>query len=204
MARRCVLGAMALRSRRPWVSVLLGVVLGFTAASWLIVPTVLEIGAKRRKSTACAYYGHAGGLGRGHESAGGTAGGDAWRADADEAGDDDQEEQDDEDEERTAGNRSARGHGGPPPPPFPRPRNFLYVGVMTAKKYLDSRAVAAHRTWTRSIPGKVEFFSSEGSGALPLPAAVPVVSLPGYMHDHYLHKYEWFMRADDDVYIRGD
>lgn len=24
------------------------------------------------------------------------------------------------------------------------------------------------------------------------------------MHDHYLDKYEWFMRADDDVYIKSE
>jgi chondroitin sulfate synthase len=24
------------------------------------------------------------------------------------------------------------------------------------------------------------------------------------MHDHYIENFEWFMRADDDVFIKGD
>ncbi|XP_005871167.1 PREDICTED: chondroitin sulfate synthase 1, partial [Myotis brandtii] len=106
---------------------------------------------------------------------------------------------------------------GPAPEGGPRDRNFLFVGVMTAQKYLQTRAVAVYRTWSKTIPGRVEFFSSEGSDtSIP----IPIVPLRGvddsyppqkksfmmlkYMHDHYLDQYEWFMRADDDVYIKGD
>ena len=149
------------------------------------------------------------------ETVGGTAGSNAWRKERDNPVSSPEESEEEEESVFRTGNGSGDGGG-----PISRPRHFLYVGVMTAKKYLDTRAVAAHRTWTRSIPGKVEFFSSEGSETVPLPVPVPVVSLAGvddsyppqkksfmmlkYMHDHYLDKYEWFMRADDDVYIRGE
>ncbi|XP_002730458.2 chondroitin sulfate synthase 3-like [Saccoglossus kowalevskii] len=96
--------------------------------------------------------------------------------------------------------------------------NFLYVGVMTAKKYISTRVVAVNNTWARTIPGRVTFFSSFDSNSSD--RTLPLVSLPGvddtyppqkkaflmlkYMHDKYINDFEWFMRTDDDVYIKGD
>ncbi|XP_078603702.1 chondroitin sulfate synthase 1-like [Branchiostoma floridae x Branchiostoma japonicum] len=95
---------------------------------------------------------------------------------------------------------------------------LVYVGVMTAKKHLDNRVVAAQETWVRDLPGKVEFFSSADS-ADAAPEGVSVVALKGvtdayppmkksflmlkYMYDHYVDRFDWFIRADDDVYIKG-
>ncbi|XP_037082858.1 chondroitin sulfate synthase 1-like [Pollicipes pollicipes] len=88
---------------------------------------------------------------------------------------------------------------------------------MTADQFLDSRAVAVHETWGQAVPGKVKFFTSETSGG---PRDLPIVRLRGvtdqyppqkksfmmlkHMYENYIDKYEWFMRADDDVYIRMD
>lgn len=96
--------------------------------------------------------------------------------------------------------------------------NFLFIGVMTAQKYIDTRALTAFRTWSDSINGKVMFFSSAGSKTSH--NELPVIGLSGvddsyppqkksfmmlkYIHDHYIDDYEWFMRADDDVFIKGD
>ncbi|XP_061164953.1 chondroitin sulfate synthase 1-like [Saccostrea echinata] len=100
----------------------------------------------------------------------------------------------------------------------PDERGFLLIGVITAKKFLDTRAVAAFDTWTSTCQGvcKVLFFSSEGSSS----HKIPVISIDGvddsyppqrksllmlkYMHDNYINNFEWFMRADDDVFIKGD
>ncbi|XP_028728647.1 chondroitin sulfate synthase 1 [Peromyscus leucopus] len=178
---------MAARGRRAWLSMLLGLVLGFVLASRLVLPRASElkrVGPRRRPSPEGCRPGQS-------ASQPGGARGDARGA------------------QLWPHSSAAEG--------VPRDRNFLFVGVMTAQKYLQTRAVAAYRTWSKTIPGKVEFFSSEGSDtSIP----IPIVPLRGvddsyppqkksfmmlkYMHDHYLDKYEWFMRADDDVYIKGD
>jgi chondroitin sulfate synthase len=88
---------------------------------------------------------------------------------------------------------------------------------MTAQKYLDTRARASFETWGQNIPGKMSFFSRAGSTSN---FPIPLVSLAGvddsyppqkksfmmlkYMYDHYIDKFEWFMRVDDDVYIKPE
>lgn len=95
-------------------------------------------------------------------------------------------------------------------------RSLLFVGVMTAEKYLKTRANAVYRTWGKDLPGRIAFFSSEVSKS----DSLPLVALKGvddsyppqkksfmmllYMHDNFIDQFEWFLRADDDVYIKTD
>lgn len=99
---------------------------------------------------------------------------------------------------------------------LPPEKTLIFVGVMTAAKYLETRAEAVYRTWGMELPGKIIFFSSEQSQT----RSVPLVPLKGvddryppqkksfrmlkYMYDNYIDQFEWFLRADDDVYIRAE
>lgn len=98
--------------------------------------------------------------------------------------------------------------------------SLLFVGVMTADRYLATRAAAVHNTWARRVPGRVMFYSSAASVRPAAAPDLPLVPLPTvddsyppqkksflmlqHMWDNYGAAYEWFMRADDDVYVRPD
>ena len=97
---------------------------------------------------------------------------------------------------------------------------LVLVGVQTARKYLNNRMKAAYDTWAQTIPGNVIFFAGEESKGFDDYTDIPLVILLGvqdsmyppqkksfmmlkHIHDFFLHKYEWFLRADDDVFING-
>ncbi|XP_076241856.1 chondroitin sulfate synthase isoform X1 [Calliopsis andreniformis] len=98
--------------------------------------------------------------------------------------------------------------------------SLVFVGVMTAGKYLDTRAKAVYETWGKELPGKIAFFSSESSIVPENCPDLPLVPLPRvddtyppqkksfmmlqYMWNNYGDHFEWFLRADDDVYVRTD
>ncbi|KRY34703.1 Chondroitin sulfate synthase 1 [Trichinella spiralis] len=95
-------------------------------------------------------------------------------------------------------------------------RQLLFVGVMTAEKYLNTRASTIMRTWAKNLPGRVQFFVGDGAGRLP--SGMPIVRLPGvddtyppqkkslamlhYIHAKYGDHFDWFLRADDDLYVK--
>ena len=97
--------------------------------------------------------------------------------------------------------------------------DMIFVGVLTAKKFLNTRMKAINETWAETIPGKVLFFSGEDLLSNSNTQNT-LITLPGvtdsyppqkkaflmlkYMHDFYLDQFEWFVRADDDVYIKGE
>ena len=55
-------------------------------------------------------------------------------------------------------------------------KTLLFVGVMTANKYLNSRAPAVYGTWGKSIPGKMAFFSASTATS---EFEIPLVGLKG-------------------------
>ncbi|KAI6207850.1 Hexosyltransferase [Aphelenchoides besseyi] len=97
-------------------------------------------------------------------------------------------------------------------------KRLLLVGIMTAAKYVDSRAYNVWRTWAQHIPGKVLFFVAENT--VSQYSDLPLVRLKGvddtyppqkksfammrWFYDNQLNNYDWFMRADDDLYVRAE
>jgi chondroitin sulfate synthase len=114
--------------------------------------------------------------------------------------------------------QSAIKHGRRPPNgPNEAAKKLVFIGVVTAEKFLATRAKSIYDTWGRRIPGQMAFFSSYNSSST---NNIPVINLHGvddvyppqkksfmmlkYMHDNYLDEFEWFMRIDDDLYVNPD
>lgn len=107
-------------------------------------------------------------------------------------------------------------------PQEPEGRQLLLVGVMTADKYISTRARAVYETWGQRVPGKILFFTAgkrdNASATDRDDEQLPVIRLKGvddsyppqkksfmmlkYIYENYGGKFEWFMRADDDVFVR--
>ena len=99
------------------------------------------------------------------------------------------------------------------------PVNLMLIGILTANEFMNTRVMAINETWAKTIHGKVLFFSGENS-TIKSNRNQSLITLLGvndayppqkksflvlkYMHDLYLDQFEWFVRADDDVYIVGD
>ncbi|XP_053202238.1 chondroitin sulfate synthase 1-like [Panonychus citri] len=93
----------------------------------------------------------------------------------------------------------------------------LFIGVMTAQKFIDYRINHIMETWGQDAKDFIAFFSSSSSKDN---HGLPVINLPTvddsyppqkksflmlkFIHDHFIDSYEWFMRADDDIFINVD
>ena len=92
-------------------------------------------------------------------------------------------------------------------------RDPLYVGVVTTVEFLNTRAMDINGTWGHSA-SKVDYFVAESKGSHSLsvvrlegvddsyPPQKKVYRMLRYMHDNYIDKFNWFLRADDDCYVR--
>lgn len=96
-------------------------------------------------------------------------------------------------------------------------RKLLFVGVITAQKFLDTRALGIWKTWGKELSDIYFFASNPDSQG----SKLPIITLPGindtqyppqrkvyrmlkYMHDHYIDEFDFFMRSDDDVYVKTE
>ena len=100
-------------------------------------------------------------------------------------------------------------------------KETLFIGILTQQEYLDTRAQGVYETWAQDITeGKVVFFVGEDCEVSANLSHLPIIKLKGipdkvypplkkafavmqYMYDHFISDYNWFIRADDDMYVRG-
>ncbi len=104
----------------------------------------------------------------------------------------------------------------------PKTKKKILIAVVTTEKYLLTRAQAIHDTWAQDMGfnNQLYFFVGEdcdishhGLQHLPIikvsgvrdnvyPPQEKVFSVLAYIYQRFGEEYRWFIRADDDVYIR--
>ncbi|CAD5111289.1 DgyrCDS610 [Dimorphilus gyrociliatus] len=102
---------------------------------------------------------------------------------------------------------------------LPKPnRKTLYVGVMTAEKFLNNRATSCNSTWANHSKVEIEFYSQGGSIKS---HGLSIVNLKGVNDSDYppqrksfrmlqhicrkkINDFDWFLRADDDAFFQID
>ena len=94
----------------------------------------------------------------------------------------------------------------------------LFVGVLTQQAYLPTRVKSVYETWGKEVD-KLVFFVGEDCNISAEHSHLPIVKLNGvpdsvypplrkafavmsYMYKHYVNQFNWFIRADDDMYVR--
>uniref|UniRef100_A0A915IDY4 Hexosyltransferase n=1 Tax=Romanomermis culicivorax TaxID=13658 RepID=A0A915IDY4_ROMCU len=101
-----------------------------------------------------------------------------------------------------------------------RPLGFAFIGVLSAERHLNSRVEAIKSTWAGKLPKdfSLAVFIGDAETA-PRLDRIPLIKLKNvedtfyppqkksflmlkYIFDNFLNDFEFFVRADDDVYIR--
>lgn len=98
---------------------------------------------------------------------------------------------------------------------LPKKQGFLLVSVLTTNNFIDKRSSIIDKTWALDYK-HIFYFSQEKK----IVSTLPVIFLPGtddsyppqkksftmlkFLFENYVDSYEWFLRADDDVYVKLD
>ncbi|ESP01191.1 hypothetical protein LOTGIDRAFT_139814 [Lottia gigantea] len=94
----------------------------------------------------------------------------------------------------------------------------MLMAVMTSRKFLETRALDIHETWGSRVPGSILYFVGDAetyAGDLPVvtlnnindtsyPPQRKSFTMIEFISKTLTDHYEWFVRSDDDIYIRTD
>ncbi|XP_039250786.2 chondroitin sulfate synthase 1-like [Styela clava] len=99
------------------------------------------------------------------------------------------------------------------------PKSNIYLGMMSASKFLTTRVQRNIDTWLQKGGWKVEVFADADPSLLRVPPGldINVVTLPAvddtayppqkksfmllrHMYDYHINDFDWFIRSDDDSY----